>query len=182
LDTTYSGAFLSVGGEYNLLGYLGIGSSWGLRSLLSLRGGLYNASTDYDGRFSARRTTTRLGLSDDELAFIGAASFERRKQFGRRTSLSLVTDYEWYSFAPKMKYVNADRNGCSEVEDGPLFNCLGTVNRTHISADDAFEVRTTLRLNIALGAASLTPNRSNSAGASPHLSICGNSGFMSSGS
>ena len=28
LDTTYSGAFLSVGGEYNLLGYLGIGSSW----------------------------------------------------------------------------------------------------------------------------------------------------------
>ncbi|HEU4475521.1 MAG TPA: hypothetical protein VFR71_02335 [Methyloceanibacter sp.] len=126
LDTTYSGAFLSVGGEYNLLGYLGIGSSWGLRSLFSLRGGLYNASTDYDGRFSARRTTTRLGLSDDELAFIGAASLETRKQSGRRTSLSLVTDYEWYSFALKMKYVNADRNGCSEVEDGPLFNCPGT--------------------------------------------------------
>ena len=155
LDTTYAGAFLSVGGEYNLLGYLGIGGSWGLRSLLSLRGGLYNASTDYDGRFSARGTTTRLGLSDDELAFISAASFETRKQFGRRTSLSLVTDYEWYSFAPKMKYVNADRNGCSEVEDGPLFDCPGTVNRTHISDDDAFEVRTTLRLNIALGAAGL---------------------------
>jgi hypothetical protein len=155
LDTTYAGAFLSVGGDYNLLGYLGIGGSWGIRSLLSLRGGLYNASTDYDGRFSARETTTRLGLSNDELAFIGAASFETRKQFGRRTSLSLVTDYEWYSFAPKMKYVNADRNGCSEVEDGPLFNCPGTVNRTHISDDDAFEVRTTLRLNIALGAAGL---------------------------
>ena len=60
LDTTYAGAFLSVGGEYNLLGYLGIGSSWGLRSLLSLRGGIYNASADYDGSFSARG---RFGVS-----------------------------------------------------------------------------------------------------------------------
>lgn len=155
LDTTYAGAFLSVGGEYNLLGYLGIGGSWGIRSLLSLRGGIYNASTDYDGRYTTDGATTRLGLSDDEVAFIAAASFETRKQFGGRTSLSLVTDYEWYSFAPKMKYVNADRGGCSEVEDGPTFDCPGTVNRTHISDDDAFEVRTTLRLNISLGSAAL---------------------------
>jgi hypothetical protein len=31
--------------------------------------------------------------------------------------------------------------------------CAGKVSRTHIEDDDAFEVRTTLRLNIALGAA-----------------------------
>jgi hypothetical protein len=31
------------------------------------------------------------------------------------------------------------------------------VNRTHISDDDAFEVRTSLRLNIGLGAAGLYP-------------------------
>jgi len=155
LDTTYAGAFLSVGGEYNLLDYLGVGGSLGLRSLLSLRGGIYNADTDYSGRFNARGSTTRLGLSDDQVAFIGAASFETRKQFGPRTSLSLVSDYEWYSFAPKMKYVNADRGGCSDFEGGPVFDCPGTVNRTHISDDDAFEVRTTLRLNIGLGSPQL---------------------------
>ena len=97
----------------------------------------------------------QLGLSDDEVAFIGAATFETRKQFGRRTSLSLVTDYEWYSFAPEMQYVNADRNGCEEFEDGPRIDCPGTVNRTHISDDDAFAVRTTLRLNIGLGSSQL---------------------------
>jgi len=46
--------------------------------------------------------------------------------------------------------VNADR-GCG----GPGIDCAGTVNRTHISDDDASEVRTTLRLNIGLGAAPL---------------------------
>jgi hypothetical protein len=157
LDTTYAGAFLSVGGEYNVLDYLGIGGSWGIRSLLSLRGGVYNASTDYDGRFRARGDTTRLGLDDDQVAFIGAATFETRKQFGPRTSLSLVTDYEYYSFAPQMRYVNADRNGCSDIPGGPTFDCPGTVNRTHISDDDAFEVRTALRLNIGLGSAGLYP-------------------------
>jgi hypothetical protein len=155
LDTTYAGAFLSVGGEYNVLGYLGVGGSWGIRSLLSLRGGVYNASSDYTGRFRVSGTTTRLGLDDDQVAFIGAASFETRKQFGPRTSLSLVSDYEWYSSAPKMKYVNADRGGCSDFPGGPIIDCPGTVNRTHISDDDAFEVRTTLRLNIGLGSPQL---------------------------
>jgi hypothetical protein len=104
LDTTYAGAYLSIGGEYNILGYLGIGGSWGLRSLISLRAGVYDASTDYSGRFTPDGgSTTHLGLSDDQVAFIGAASFETRKQLGPRTSLSLVTDYEYYSFAPQMK-------------------------------------------------------------------------------
>jgi hypothetical protein len=153
LDTTYAGAFLSAGGEYNILGYLGIGGSWGIRSMLSLKAGVYNAATDYNGRYVDDRGSTRLGLSSDEVAFIGSASFETRKQFGPRTSLSLLTDYEYYSFAPEMRYVDADRSGCSETPDGPLFDCAGNVRRTHIADDDAFAVRTTLRLNIGLGSA-----------------------------
>lgn len=146
LDTTYAGAFLSLGGEYNVLGYLGIPGSWGLRSAVNLRAGIYDASTDYSGRFTpGGGDTTHLGLSNDQVAFIGAASFETRKQLGPRTSLSLVTDYEYYSYAPEMKYVDAD------VLPGHTFE--GNVNKTHISDSDAFEVRTTLRLNIALGGA-----------------------------
>jgi glycine cleavage system aminomethyltransferase T len=124
-----------------------MGGSWGLRSLLSLRAGVYNADTDYSGRYAATDGSLgRLGLSDDKVAFIGAASFETRKQLGPRTSLSLVTDYEYYSSAPQIKYVDVEwglRGG----------TCAGKVSRTHIEDDDAFEVRTTLRLNIALGAA-----------------------------
>ena len=153
LDTTYAGAYLSIGGEYNILGYLGMGSTWGLRSLASLRAGVYDANTDYSGRFTPEGAeTTRLSLSDDKVAFIGAASFETRKQFGPRTSLSLVTDYEYYSFAPEMKYVDVDVGACGGT-------CEGKVKRTNISDDDAFEVRTTLRLNIGLGPAALYPPR-----------------------
>src|ERR1700704_6440426 len=93
----------------NILGYLGMGGSWGLRSLLSLRAGVYNADTDYSGRYATTDGSLgRLDLSDDKVAFIGAASFETRKQLGPRTSLSLVTDYEYYSSAPQIKYVDVD--------------------------------------------------------------------------
>jgi hypothetical protein len=44
-----------------------------------------------------------------------------------------------------MKYVDADVV--------PGFRFEGSVNKTNISDSDAFEVRTTLRLNIALGGA-----------------------------
>lgn len=43
-----------------------------------------------------------------------------------------------------MKYVDADVT--------PAFTFAGRVNKTHVSDDDAFEVRTTLRLNVTLGA------------------------------
>jgi hypothetical protein len=149
LDTTYAGGFLSVGGEYNILGYLGMGRGWGLRSLLSLRAGVYNADTDYHGRYAASDGSLgRLGLTSDEVAFIGAATFETRKQLGPRASLSLVTDYEYYSYAPQMRYVDVDEGACGGT-------CAGKVRRTHIDDDDAFEVRTTLRLNFALGPAPL---------------------------
>src|SRR5215472_6997436 len=51
---------------------------------------------------------------------------------------------EYYSFAPQIKYVDADVT--------PAITFAGGVNNTHISDDDAFEVRTTLRLNVALRA------------------------------
>jgi hypothetical protein len=86
-------------------------------------------------------------LSDDKVEFFGAATFETRKQFGPRTSLSLITDYEYYSYAPEMRYVDVDVTRTFE----------GNVRKTHISDDDAFEVRTTLRLNIGLGPAALYP-------------------------
>ena len=108
------------------------------------------AATDWmaSRRHASDSPTTRV-------AFIGAASFETHKRFGPRTSLSLVTDYEYYSYAPEMRYVDADRSGCREFEGGPLQNCAGRVSRTNIGDDDAFEVRTSLRLNIALGSQQL---------------------------
>jgi hypothetical protein len=153
LDTTYAGAFLSAGGEYNLLGILGIGGSLALRSLLSLRGGILQRR--------CRLHRPLQGVGDDDAArprrrsggLYRRRELETRKQFGPRTSLSLVSDYEWYSSAPQMKYVNADRGGCSD--GAAITDCPGTVNRTHISDDDAFEVRTTLRLNIGLGSPQL---------------------------
>jgi hypothetical protein len=57
LDTIYWGGYLTIGGEYNILGYLGIGESWGLRSLIALRGGVYNAETDARNLLLARRLT-----------------------------------------------------------------------------------------------------------------------------
>ena len=94
---------------------------------------------------SPRQDSPRRSLASptSEVAFIGSLSFETRKQFGPRTSLSLLTNYEYFSYAPEMKYLDADP---------PL---LGKVNATHIADDDAFAVRTQLRLNIGLGSSQL---------------------------
>jgi hypothetical protein len=144
LNTTYSGGFLSIGGEYNVLGYFWPGNSWGLRSFVTAKAGIYDANTDYDGKFTPTGlASTRLGLSNDQATFIGSLAFETRKQFGPRTSLSLLTNYEWFSYAPEMRYLDAD----------PPFT--GKVNATHIADDDAFAVRTQLRLNIGLGSSQL---------------------------
>ena len=57
---------------------------------------------------------------------IGSVSFETRKQFGPRTSLSLWSDYEYISSVPEMHYSNGDRP-------------------TRIDEDGAFATRTMLR-------------------------------------
>ncbi|HYH70516.1 MAG TPA: hypothetical protein VEX16_04350 [Methyloceanibacter sp.] len=144
LDTTYTGGYIGFGGEYSL-GFLGTGGFMdrlGLRSFVSARAGLYNADTDYDGRFTldfAGLPQTRISQSNDELAFIASISLETRKQIGPRTSLSLWTDYEYISSVPKMRY--ADDSG----------------RPTRIEDDDALLSRTMLRLNVGLGSSNLYP-------------------------
>jgi hypothetical protein len=118
--------------------WAGLYDQLGLRIFINLRGGLYNAETDYDGRFTVNIAdfSERLSRSDDELALIGTISLETRKQIGARTSLSLWTDYEYISSVPEMHYVGLDR---------PI----------RIGDDDAFATRTMLRLNIGLGSPQL---------------------------
>jgi len=141
LDTTYYGGYLSVTGEFDILSYFtsgGFGSN--LRSFVTLRGGVYGTDTDYSGRFTMEDQLnpleTRLRLSDDDVAFIGGASFETRMAVGRRTSLSLRTDYEYFSHVPEMRYAAG-----------------GDVTR--IDDDDMLAVRTQLRVNVGLGSSQL---------------------------
>jgi hypothetical protein len=146
LDTTYYGGFISFGGEYTLgmLGMGGLWERWGLRSFFEAHAGLYSANTDYDGRFSPTGfDPSKLGLSHDNVAFIGGIKFETRKQLGPRTSLSLLSEYEYYSWVPDMRYNDGD--------DG----VAGIVDKTQIGNDDAFSGRTSLRLNIGLGSSGL---------------------------
>jgi hypothetical protein len=132
LDTTYTGGYVGFGGEYSF-GFVPVVGKWlkgqgglldrlGLRTYLNATAGLYNAETDYSGRFTGP-ATTRLSTSDNELAFIGTLSLETRMPLGSRTSLSLWTDYEY-----------AGSGGTTRIED-----------------DDVFASRTMLRLNVGLG-------------------------------
>lgn len=143
LDTTYYGGYIGIGGEYSL-GFIpgvknvgGLYDRLGLRTFINLRGGLYSADTDYDGRFTSGGFGSKLSKSSDDLAFIGTVSLETRKQIGQRTSLSLWTDYEYISSVPKMRYAN------------------GNGRPTQIDDEGVFASRTMLRLNIGLGAAQL---------------------------
>jgi hypothetical protein len=148
LDTTYTGGYIGIGGEYSfgfipfvgsaVKGVGGIYDRLGLRTFINLRAGLYNADTDYDGRFVAPGVfTTSISQSSDELAFIGTVSLETRKQIGTRSSLSLWTDYEYISSVPEMRYNN------------------GSGQPTRIDDDSVFASRTMLRLNIGFGPSEL---------------------------
>jgi hypothetical protein len=147
LDTTYTGGYIGIGGEYSfgfIPGIKNVGGLYdrlGLRTFVSARAGLYNAETDYDGSFAYLFTpgSSRISKSDDELAFIGTVSLETRKQIGARTSISLWTDYEYISSVPKLEYAN-----------GP-----GTTTR--LDDEALFASRTMLRLNIGLGSSNLYP-------------------------
>ncbi len=148
LDTTYVGGYVGIGGEYSfgfipfvgsaVKGVGGIYDRLGLRTFINARAGLYNAETDYNGRFAFDffDFDSRVAKSSDELAFIGTISLETRKQIGQRSSLSLWTDYEYISSVPKLRY--ADYGGTTKIDD-----------------DWAWGSRTMLRLNIGLGSAQL---------------------------
>jgi hypothetical protein len=149
LDATYTGGYIGFGGEYSfgfipvigksLKGTGGIYDRLGLRTFLNATAGFYNVSSDYNGRFGSAfvpGSPSRIGLSEDEFAFIGTVSLETRKQLSDRTSLSLWTDYEYISDVPQMKYAGPS---------GP----------TRIDYDDVFATRTMLRLNVGLGSQQL---------------------------
>jgi hypothetical protein len=142
LDTTYVGGYVGLGGEYSfgfIPGVKNVGGFYdrlGLRTFVSARAGLYNADTDYNGRFATGSFGSRISKSTDELAFIGTVSLETRKQIGMRTSLSLWTDYEYISSVPQIRY--ADENRPTRIDD-----------------EGVFASRTMLRLNIGLGSAQL---------------------------
>ncbi len=142
LDTTYTGGYIGLGGEYSfgfIPGVKNVGGLYdrlGLRTFVSARAGLYNADTDYDGRFTSGTIGSKLSQSTDELAFIGTVSLETRKQIGMRTSLSLWTDYEYISSVPQIRYADENRP-------------------TRIDEEGVFASRTMLRLNIGLGSAQL---------------------------
>ncbi len=151
LDTTYTGGYIGIGGEYSFgfipfvgsaaKGVGGIYDRLGLRTFINLRAGLYNAETDYNGQFfpGGLPFSSRISQSDDELAFIGTVSLETRKMIGTRSSLSLWTDYEYISSVPEMRYDN------------------GSGRPTQIDDDAVFASRTMLRLNIGLGPSALYP-------------------------
>ena len=142
LDTTYYGGYFTIGGEYSL--FPALYGGWGLRSFIDLHAGVYGADADYSGNFNGRGIGgSKLSLSDDEVTFIGGVKFETRKQFSPRTSLSLLSEYDWYSWVPAMRYNDGDGNA------------KGLVNGTHITDGDAFSQRTSLRFNIGLGPAAL---------------------------
>jgi hypothetical protein len=142
LDTTYVGGYVGLGGEYSfgfIPGVKNVGGLYdrlGLRTFVSARAGLYNADTDYNGRFATGSFGSRISQSTDELAFIGTVSLETRKQIGMRTSLSLWTDYEYISSVPQIRY--ADENRPTRIDD-----------------EGVFASRTMLRLNIGLGSGQL---------------------------
>jgi hypothetical protein len=147
LDTTYTGGYIGIGGEYSfgfIPGIKNVGGLYdrlGLRTFASARVGLYNAETDYDGSFAYLFIpgNSRVSQSDDELAFIGSVSLETRKQIGARTSISLWTDYEYISSVPKLEYAS------------------GPGSTTRLDDEALFASRTMLRLNIGLGSSNLYP-------------------------
>lgn len=149
LDTDYYGVYAAWGGNYTPFLFSRLWNRWGLQSSFQLRGGVYYADTDYDGRYTLSGAaanldrTTRLSLSDDDVAFIGGLSLETRKRIGPRATLSLRSEYEYYSYVPQIRYNDNDVTG-GAPRPGPTVG-------TRIDDDDAFSARTMLRLNIVLG-------------------------------
>lgn len=145
LDTRYYGAYLAYGGDYSPLLFKGLWNRWGLQSSFQLRGGLYYADTDYSGHFVSTLSgftalDSRLSLSRSDAAFIGGLVLETSKRIGKRASLSLKSEYEYYSYVPDMAYNDNDGGTIS-----------GPNTATRIGDDDAYSIRTNLRLTIKLG-------------------------------
>lgn len=149
LDTTYVGVYAAWGRDYSLPFFGNAAKRLGLNSSFLLRGGVYHADTDYDGSLvdgadPQQQATSALSLSREEVAFIGGLVLETTKRIGRRTSLLLKSEYEYYSYVPAMAYNQVDQSNTGTV-------AIGGQRGTVIEDDDAFSARTTLRLVIGFG-------------------------------
>lgn len=150
LDTRYYGVYAAWGGDINPFLFKGLWGRWGLHSTFQLRGGVYYADTDYEGRLVDSTTsqgvanaTSALSLSDDDVTFIGGLVMETKKRLGQRATLSLKSEYEYYSYVPEMAY--------NQFDIGAFTAGQGGQRGTRIGDDDAFSARTSLRLTIKLG-------------------------------
>lgn len=150
LDTNYYGVTAAFGGNYSLPLVGSMTSGLGLQSSFKLWGGIYYTDTDYSGRSTvagpgvgASAGSAALSLSRDDTAFIGGLTLETSKRLGKRSAITLRSDYTYYSWVPDMSYDDTDSGG---VAGNTGFNAV-----TSIGDDDAFSARTTLRLTIQLG-------------------------------
>ncbi|MGI9384141.1 MAG: hypothetical protein ACR2PO_13385 [Methyloligellaceae bacterium] len=148
LDTNYYGAFVAYGRDYSLGGPNGLWARLGLQSSFRLQAGVYYADTDYDGLYATTASTGlidngALSLSEEDVAFIGSLTLETRKQINARTTISLQSEYTYYSWVPEMSYNDTDvalAGGSTGLNVG-----------TSIDDDDAFSSRTSVRLTFKLG-------------------------------
>lgn len=152
LDTRYYGAYLAWGRDYTLPFLSSVTGGLGLQSSFLLRGGVYFAETEYEGQIIDQTTlgsniSSSQSLSDDETAYILGLVLQTRKPLGRRAMLSLKSEYEYYSYVPKMAY--------NTVDAPAIPVSAGRQNGTVLGDDDAFSMRTSLRLTIKLGPDSL---------------------------
>ncbi|MEC9368758.1 MAG: hypothetical protein VX871_08710 [Pseudomonadota bacterium] len=150
LETRYYGAYAAWGGDYTPVLFAGLWNRLGLQSSFLLRGGIYRAETEYSGRLRNRtgNLNSAVTLSDDEIAFIGGLVLETKKRIGRRAALSLKSEYEYYSYVPEMAYNQVDIAGANVFAGGAQVG-------TQLGDDDAFSMRTSLRLTIKLGPSEL---------------------------
>ena len=146
LDTTYYGIYAAYGQDFRWPIIGNLGASLGIISNFRVWGGVYYADADYSGRLVDNiafggGNNQSLSLSEDDVAFIGGITLESRMRLSERTTLSLKSDYVYYSWVPDMSYNDFD----------PVFGAIGPNTATTIDDDDAFSMRTTLNLTIAFG-------------------------------
>lgn len=150
LDTRYYGLYVAAGSDYSLPFLGSLWSQLGLQSSIAAQVGVYFAHTEYRGHYIENRTSAgspsfnqTLSLSRDDTAIIASLTHETRKRIGRRSTISLKSEVEWYSSVPDMAYVD-DRDAQGAISGG-------FIKATNIEEADAFSMRTSLRLNISLG-------------------------------
>ena len=110
LDTHYYGGYLAIGGRLFAAcrAWTPIGAYRRRSRPMSAFTTPKRTTAERISKFfvNAPSTRSRLSLSDDQATVIAGIAFETRKQFGPRTSLSLLSEYDWYSSVPRMRYAH----------------------------------------------------------------------------